>query len=47
MVTSLTNQSKLGAALTDEIVNGYDLLAAMPTLSETGGSLLTDGASRT
>lgn len=43
MVTSLTNQSKLGAALTDEIVNGYDLLAAMPTLSETGGSLLTDG----
>ena len=39
----LTNQSQLGADLAGEIETSYDLLAAQPVLSETGGTLTTDG----
>ena len=39
----LTNQSKLGAGLTDEIIATYDMVNALPVMQETGGTLLTDG----
>lgn len=43
MHRSLTNQSALGGSLADEIINGYALQSSELVLSETGGSLLTDG----
>lgn len=39
----LTNQSRLGAGLADEITAAYDMMVATPVMQETGGLLLTDG----
>jgi len=43
MPRTVTNQAALGTGFADEIVNSYDMLAAQPTLQETGGVITSDG----
>jgi hypothetical protein len=42
MPRTITNQAALGTGYADEIANSYDMLAAQPTLQETGGVLTSD-----
>jgi hypothetical protein len=41
MPRTITNQAALGTGYADEIANSYDMLAAQPTLQETGGVFTT------
>jgi hypothetical protein len=41
MPRTVTNQAALGTGYADEIANSYDMLAAQPTLQETGGVFTT------
>ena len=43
MPRTVTNQAALGTGYADEIANSYDMLAAQPTLQETGGVITSDG----
>lgn len=47
MPRTLTNQAALGTSLADEIANSYDMLAAQPSLQETGGTLTSDATEQT